>query len=233
MRFFPGFTLSLALFVGVCVIPFRTGADDSHDAAGRPKEARLEEMRSARVNLDAILEAFREMPGLEARFVEEKKLALLARPLRSEGTIYYLPNRALLRVVDQPKPSSVRIDQRALILREGGREERLDLRSMKSVRPLVEALLLLFSGDRDALDRVFMVEFQRSDARWILHLRPRDAELAHLLDRITIRGGGFVVESIRIQERAGDETEMTILSADPHRVFSAAEREKLFGDAGS
>src|SRR5690606_19339427 len=51
----------------------------------------------------------RTLTGLEATFVEVKKLALLKMPLQSEGTLYYMQPGYLLRQVNKPKPSRVLI----------------------------------------------------------------------------------------------------------------------------
>lgn len=229
MRFSLGFTLSLLRLMLLVVSPLAmeppsASADPAADRAGTAH---------TEANLDEILRAFREMPGLEASFIEEKKLALLARPLISEGTIYVLPRRALLRVVERPRKGEILIDGSALIMREDGREERMDLRSMHAIRPLVEGLLMLFTGDRAALERVFTLEFEPEGARWELTLKPKDAQLAHLLSSMKIEGQGYGVDRIIIKERSGDETTTRIVSANPRRNFNAKERAKLFGDADS
>lgn len=218
------------------------GVIASADSESAPSDAELREASRARVDLGALLASFRAMPGLEARFTEEKKLALLARPLKSEGTIYFLPGVALLRATESPKKSEILIAGDYLTIRESGRDleggqagkiERLDLRAMHAVRPLVEGLLMLFTGDRAALERAFSADLKSEGAEWELQLAPKDSQLAHLLERMTIRGSGYLVRTIVIKERSGDESTMRILEANPRRRFSAEERASLFGDAGS
>src|SRR5699024_9777683 len=59
--------------------------------------------------LGAIFGRLKTLVGIEARFVEEKHLALLAEPLQNKGTLYFSSKGYLLRRIDAPLSSSVRI----------------------------------------------------------------------------------------------------------------------------
>jgi hypothetical protein len=64
--------------------------------------------------LAALLEGFQTMPGFEARFEEEKTLALLAVPLRSRGRLYFAPPSTLLRRVESPDPHDILIREQVV-----------------------------------------------------------------------------------------------------------------------
>ena len=49
--------------------------------------------------VETLLAEFSHMPGLEARFREEKRIALLVLPLVSEGTIHFAPPARLVVTV--------------------------------------------------------------------------------------------------------------------------------------
>ena len=53
-----------------------------------------------------LLERFRKVPGLYARFREEKRMALLAQPLVNEGTLHFHRGK-LARHTKRPVKSSV------------------------------------------------------------------------------------------------------------------------------
>lgn len=176
------------------------------------------------------------MQGFEARFVEEKTLSLLAIPLRSEGRIYFAPPSFLLRDVTSPQPQRILVSASQVRLSGGGREEVIDLASRAEVRPLVESLIWLFTGDRAALERAFRIEFERgqleegdgAEKGWILRLSPKEAPLSQLLARLVIRGQGLGARQIDVEEVSGDRSEMQILDANPRRRFSPTEFESLF-----
>jgi hypothetical protein len=172
------------------------------------------------------------MPGLEARFVEEKRLGLLAAPLVSRGRIYFTHPGLLLRRIEEPTRSEVVITPSELRIREPGHVEVIDLRSRGDVRPFVESLVWILAGNREALEAAYRIRFERSDAvreAWTLTLVPRRAPLDRLFREIRITGTGLAVNEIRVTETNGDETLTRILEANPARRFSDAEKRRLFG----
>src|SRR5689334_3239312 len=80
---------------GATARPAAASTGTTRGDAGAPKP-------EAAVAIDAtgLLRAFSGMPGLEARFREEKRIALLARPLTSEGRLFFTHPGLLLRRVE-------------------------------------------------------------------------------------------------------------------------------------
>lgn len=185
------------------------------------------------VDAATLLQAFSGMPGLEARFREEKHIALLAKPLRSEGRLFFTHPGLLLRRVETPRPSEVIITGERVLLRDASGEQALDLRARKDLRPFVESLTWILAGNRKALEGVYSVSFQaeRGAEPWQLTLKPKVEPLSKLIAHIRIRGNGYAVASIEVMETNGDSTLTQILDANPRRSFDAAERAKLFGVA--
>jgi hypothetical protein len=190
----------------------------------------------APATLDALLEGFRGMSGLEARFEEEKHVALLATPLTSRGRLYFAPPSALLRRVEWPQVADILITPTGVRLRQSGHEEVIDLRARPEVRPLVESMLWIFRGDRAALETAFRVTYRRLEGedagRFRLTLAPRGAPLDRLIAELVIEGRGFAVERVEVRETSGDRTVTRIVDANPRRIFTADERRALFGADG-
>ncbi|MFW6051020.1 MAG: outer membrane lipoprotein carrier protein LolA [Myxococcota bacterium] len=183
------------------------------------------------VDLDALLSAFARMPGLEAAFVEEKHMALLAKPLVSRGRLYFTSPGLLLRRVRSPRPSEVVVTPRAVRFRDGDGEQTIDLRSRSEVRPLVETMVWLLEGDREALESAYRMAFRERGEGWTLALTPRSAPLSKLVARIRVRGEGYAVREIRVEETSGDATVTRITDVNPRRTFTDREKRKLFGTA--
>lgn len=184
------------------------------------------------VGLNDLLKAFASMPGLEARFVEEKHMQLLAKPLQSEGRIYFTHPGLLLRRVETPRASDVIITPDRLRLRDADGEQAIDLRERADLRPFVESLVWILAGDQKRLSKVFALSFEPEQAGkpWQMSLTPKGAPLDKLVKTIRIQGSGLAVREIRVQETAGDETVTRILEANPRRRFTGDERRRLFGD---
>src|ERR1700712_3927458 len=87
--------------------------------AGRPNTfAQVSPPAAETLQLSQLMAAFSRMPGLEARFVEEKHLSMLARPLTSQGRLYFARPGLLLRRVEQPQKSEVLITPQQLTLKD-------------------------------------------------------------------------------------------------------------------
>jgi outer membrane lipoprotein-sorting protein len=203
------------------------------DAAARPEggtRAAPATAAASAVDAASLLHAFSGMPGLEARFREEKHIALLAKPLISEGRLFFTHPGLLLRRVETPRASEVIISGDRVLLRDASGEQALDLRARKDLRPFVESLTWILAGNRKALEGVYAVSFQpeRGSEPWQLTLKPKIEPLSHLIAHIRIRGSGYAVARIEVLETSGDSTLTLILDANPRRSFDAAEKAKLF-----
>jgi len=181
-------------------------------------------------SFDALLAAFARMPGLEARFVEEKRLGLLAKPLESRGRLFFAKPSYLLRKVEAPTPSEVRITADSLRVKNADGEQTLDLRSRPDLRPFVESLTWLLSGNRKALANVYGIAFEPGAVgAWRVTLTPKGEPISKLIQHIRIAGRGLAVSQIEVRETSGDETVTRIVEANPERRFDAAELRRLFG----
>lgn len=185
---------------------------------------------TAPADLDALLAAFRALPGLEARFTEDKHLALLAAPLRSEGTLRFAPPGHLRRDITAPRPTTLVITPDALHVTEAGATETIDLRARKDVRLFVESLVWILAGDRDRLTATYTLDHRpdpHDPARWTLTLTPRVAPLSDIIATIRLTGAALIVDTIEVTETNGDRTLTRITHATP-RPYTPAERATLF-----
>lgn len=186
---------------------------------------------AAEAELTALLRGFREMPGLEASFEEEKTLALLAAPLRSAGTLYYAPGGYLLRRIEAPRRAEIVVTPRELRVVEGAETQRFDLRARADVAHFVQSFLWILSGDEAALRQNFSLAYSpRDDAgAWSLALRPRDERMAYIVKEIVVRGKGAAVREVEVREASGDTTLTKMGETNPARRFSEDELRALFG----
>ena len=185
----------------------------------------------------ALFRMFAATTGLEARFEEEKHLALLALPLQSKGRLYFFrPDRTqpgyLSRIVESPEPSSVLITPTELRLQNRDGTEVVDLKRSDKVRNFISSLVRVFAGDEQALAKSYSIQFAHADkdaTGWTLTLVPLAKPLDQMLKSLTLTGEGEAVVRIEVQEPNGDRTVTRIVAADPARKFDAAEQKRLFG----
>jgi hypothetical protein len=156
--------LGLALLCHAPFVASQTATEASADSDPEQTEA---------MDLPTLLAAFAAMPGLEASFVEEKHLGMLARPLTSSGTLYFTQPGLLHRRIDTPRPSTVVITPDTLRFTDESGTEEIDLRARADVRLFVESLVWVLAGDQAALDATYAAEFSLEPEGWRLVLTPR------------------------------------------------------------
>jgi hypothetical protein len=182
--------------------------------------------------LSTLARQFAEMPGLSARFEEEKHLSLLRAPLKSEGMLYYARPDLIARHTSQPTVSSWVLQGETLTMRGPEGVRSLDLAAAPGLQPLVEALRSLLRGDLTELERAFEIAFDSRDAAggggWRLRLTPREAPLRDAVSAIEVEGVASILSSLRVREVGGDETFERFSQVDPLRRFSDAERTRIF-----
>jgi outer membrane lipoprotein-sorting protein len=180
-------------------------------------------------SLDALFESFRSVSGMELRFREEKRIALMRVPSVSEGTLHYARPGRLVRRVTSPSPVVVLIDGDELAMSEGGRTTRIDLASQPLVRSFVDTFSQLLAGDRALLERTYRVTYAPGEAgRWTLTLAPKSAPLDRFLREIRFEGQGVALERMIMSEVNGDITTTTFSNVDTRRRFSAEEATRIF-----
>jgi outer membrane lipoprotein-sorting protein len=208
--------VAFALAVTLSIRPplASAGATSAHDAP---------------LTLDTLMMRFRAMVGLSARYQEEKRIALLAQPLVSEGTVHYMPPSRIARHTLTPSPSSVVLDGGTLRLWDGVTEQSIDVTASPTVRAFVDSFLAVLAGDRVTLERTFVVDFRApAGQKWQLGLVPRDASLGSILREVRFAGDDIVIAEMRIREASGDETVTTFLDVDTAHRYTDAEAARVF-----
>ena len=179
------------------------------------------------VTLETLLRDFRQVPGLHARFQEEKQLALMAAPLPSAGQIWFTRPGELMRRVERPDQSAALIAEGRLRMRTGGRIEEISIADNPVLRGFVDSFRAVLAGDLPALERFYNARITGTTSSWELTLTPRDGALRRFLSRIVMRGSGTTIREMVMTERNGDVT-TTTFSDVRVRSFSAADRARIF-----
>jgi hypothetical protein len=152
---------------------------------------------------------------LRARFVEERRMALLDQPIVVEGTLSFVPPDRLIRQDLVPRPAIYRIEGDEVIVAQGENERHFRLAD----EPVLAALVLPFratlAGDFEALQRVYRLSVSGDPERWALTMIPKEARVVAMLSGIEVTGLGNKVQRITVQERDGDRTVMSLTSTTP------------------
>jgi hypothetical protein len=163
--------------------------------------------------LEALVDGFRAMPGFSARFEEEKTIALLERPLRASGRVYFVPPQRLVRRVVEPVPSLLELDADTLHYQDATGSDRFDLGASPTARVFAHTFTDVLAGDLPRLRATYDIRFEPEAegeagerAPWRLDLVPRDPTLGRAIEGLRVRGHGQVVLDLVVREASGDVT---------------------------
>lgn len=147
-------------------------------------------------------------------FVETRESGLLAEPVTYRGRLEYVPESdTFTKWIDTPRQARLSITPDAIEMQSGGGPtRRLGLSSRPDLAALLAALRALFAGDTEMLERVFVADFLAGEGdQWVLHLKPREAEVASSLQLLEIRGVGEQLSTIATVLGDGSRQETRIL----------------------
>lgn len=181
--------------------------------------------------LKRLLTAFAAMPGLTARFEEERHLALLRAPLVNRGELLFAPPNRLLWRVDEPTESAVLLEGGTISVSAEGEVRRIDLTTEPAIRAVVDGLLLLLSGNLDALAASYeptALQVGSGDEPWSIRLEPRLPTLKQVIRSIEMTGRGRRLASLRIVDARDDEVRTRFFDVNADRSFTSAEIDRLF-----
>jgi outer membrane lipoprotein-sorting protein len=189
--------------------------------------ALAEEPSATPVQLADVLERMASSSGVEVFFYERKELALLAAPLESAGVIYFASPDRFARFTLRPASASLVVVGEEVRMREADGEV-VDLTGNALATVFVENFVVLWSGDRERLERIYTVEFRDEAPHWALRLVPREKPLAGAIAAITLTGDAKAMRKMVVEESDGDRTTTAFESMRSDRAFTPQELERIF-----
>lgn len=160
--------------------------------------------------LERLMQGLAQTRSARASFVETKTLAILERPLVASGELSFAAPDRLEKRTLRPQPELLRLEGETLTLERAGRSTVLDLRSTPEVAAFVESIRGTLAGDRKALELLYRLKLEGSEASWVLTLVPADPAMRALVERIRIAGRGAQLSVIEIRQANGDSSLMSV-----------------------
>lgn len=206
--------------------PKPTGAPADRDA---PPPALLAGTPARGAAVDPVL-AHAKLDRLRCTFTEEKHIALLARPLRSSGTIYFARDRGIARVTEAPKPQRAVLTPTSLRLSSGARTEEIPLDKSKDLKAFALIFPTLLRGERAELERSFEIALYGRDADWwALAFSPRTESLRALVRNVLVIGRRAELVALKVVEASGDTTDTWLRDIQKNAAVTDSEIAAAFG----
>ena len=159
---------------------------------------------------ERLMQGLAQARSARASFVEKKTVAVLERPLVSSGVLSFAAPDKLEKRTLRPRPELLRLEGETLTLERAGRRSVLDLRSYPEVAAFVESIRGTLAGDRKALEALYRLSLEGSEASWVLTLVPADPAMRALVERIRIAGRRSELSVIEILQANGDSSLMSV-----------------------
>ena len=213
-----------ARWAGRLLVVALFGAPGSLAAEGggsgpRARAASVDQPKSAA----ALFRGLAALPGLSARYREEKRLSLLVEPLVSEGAVWFVPPGELIRATRTPAWSTLVVRPNAVTYTDDAGEQRMPLGRDHPARAFVQVFVDVVAGDLSAVERDFEVDYAAPPGGpWQLRLRPRRRDFPGTR-QIRIRGDRLVISSLEIDDPNGDSSVTTFDRVVISRRPSASE----------
>lgn len=175
-----------------------------------------------------------EAAVLRGQFTQSRRISGFRHPLRSSGEFVLARGRGVLWLTRRPIVSTIVVTPDRMETRDdqGQRTQVLEARGEPALRTINTVLLAALSADLTPLRALFAIDaVPVGEAGWRLELTPIDKVVATPFVRITLSGERFV-QSIRLDERGGDFTEVGFSGTHAAAALSAAEDGLLAGRGG-
>lgn len=146
-------------------------------------------------------------------FVELRDSRLLKAPLRITGEYRHPDAATLVRDVRAPyaETTTIRAGE-AVIVRAGKAPQRVSLARVPELAALQASFGALLAGDRQRLERHYILQAEGTRQHWRLALAPKDAALARRVRGIVLHGRGAELRCIETVPARGDEVQRTLLA---------------------
>ncbi|MFO7531932.1 MAG: LolA-related protein [Candidatus Limnocylindrales bacterium] len=168
-------------------------------------------LHSAEPGLDALLARLARPAPDTTSFVEVRYSSLLETPIVVSGRLEHRQDGSLVRRVDSPYREVTELRGKSVsVEREGSKPRHFSLNRAPELRGMLASFSAILQGDREMLDRYFVVALQGTDARWEITLVPRDAKLKRRLARITVNGADDRPRCFILEEPDEDASLMVI-----------------------
>jgi hypothetical protein len=186
------------------------------------------QLHAADLDVDGLLARLGRPAPDSTSFVEVRYSSLLEKPIVVFGHLEHRENGSLVRRVESPYEEATELQgENVTVERAGSKPRRFSLDRAPELRGMLASFGAILKGDRRMLEQYFIVTAQGSDARWEIHLTPREDKLRRRLSAIVVNGTESRTKCFTLQEPDGDESLMALGIAGAGDLPMSLERQAL------
>ncbi|MDR3212889.1 MAG: outer membrane lipoprotein carrier protein LolA [Azoarcus sp.] len=166
-------------------------------------------------------------PVTQGEFQQTRQLARIKKPLISTGRFLVVRDAGVIWENLAPIEQTMRLTKNEILQTgDGGTLMRLSTDKEPVVGIINDILFGVLAGEFETLARRFTYDGKVEGDTWRLGFKPRDANLARLIETLSLAGGRDI-EQVEIRSAAGDVTRIEF-KAQTHANEVSAEIRKRF-----
>ena len=164
------------------------------------------------LSIGELMQMLASVESANARFVETRHSALLKAPLVLQGTLAYRRPDRVEKHVLSPYDERITVEAGRLTIENRTHKSRksLAVSGAPGLAALIESIRATRAGDLPALQRHYALQLEGSRERWILTLKPFEAQVGDHVVSLTLSGSGARIGQVTIEETSGDRSVMEI-----------------------
>lgn len=165
--------------------------------------------------------------NVQGRFVQQRYLKSLAKPMTTRGSFVLKPGKGLLWLMEKPFSNRLRVRGDGVMQWTGKNWAAGRQGAAQAVQNRQIALFLdLLGGNTKGLEQHFELVLSGSAQQWQLRLQPKTVLMKQVFNHIDI-SGDTVVRRVELDEKQGDRTVMRFEQVQTGRPLDAFAREAL------
>ena len=163
-------------------------------------------------DVEQLLENLAKNRQEEARFEETAFSNLLTQPLKTQGTLHFIPPAGLEKHITAPYDERYVVEGDRVIFESKTKatKKTVSLHDYPVLRAFIEAFRSTLANDLITLKRFYRVELQGAPRSWVLILHPLDRPVQELVEVIRLSGELGQLRSIEILTAEGNRSVMVI-----------------------
>ena len=143
-------------------------------------------------------------------FVQKKKMAILKRPIISNGTMLFAKSYGLYWKVNTPFESTLVITDDKVMQKSGELVSIVSASEQPAMFEFAQIFFLVFSGDIKTLEQHFEIFYENESEIWRIGLLPKNKLLGRMLSHIVLQGNAkdniARINSVYLHDVSGDAT---------------------------
>ena len=163
------------------------------------------------ISYDVLMTARQNIQHTQANYTETRHVSFLDKPVIVGGKLEYEARGFLKKTITTPDLDILEFDNGQMTHTDkGGKSQTFSADLDPILHVSTSGLMAFLSGNNGALESLFHVTFGVEGAGWLLHLRPKNPNIAADLLAIRIFGIGAEPNRIEFFEASGDQNFMAI-----------------------